>query len=109
MDLTGRARPMPASRPSPAPSPAPPGVVPGSSPSRNVTAPPLRAAIIGQVCVGAAMALTVREDSTTHPCLCNQHRRRKPIGVGHASLLERLSQTCFGLLSDCAACGVLDG
>src|SRR5262249_56302576 len=27
MDLTGRARPMPASRPSPAPSPAPPGVV----------------------------------------------------------------------------------
>jgi hypothetical protein len=48
-------------------------------------------------------------DRAGHPCLCKQHRRRKPIGVGRASLLERLSQTCFGLLSDCAACGVLDG
>jgi hypothetical protein len=56
MDLTGRARPMPASPPSPAPSPARPGVVPGSSPF-DLTVP-LRAAIIGKVCVGAALALT---------------------------------------------------
>jgi Protein of unknown function (DUF2924) len=38
-----------------------------------------------------------------------RHRRRKPIGIGRASLLERLSQTCAGLLSNCATCGVLDG
>src|SRR4029077_7929730 len=36
-------------------------------------------------------------------------RNPEAIGVGYASLLERLSQTCPGLLSDCAACGVLDG
>jgi hypothetical protein len=43
-------------------------------------------------------------------CRCKPPHRRNPeaIGVGCASLLERLPQTCPGLLSDCAACGVLD-
>src|SRR6266508_6565200 len=53
MDLTGRARPMPASPQSPAPSPARPGVVPGSLPSRHLTAH-LHAPITRKVCVGAA-------------------------------------------------------
>src|SRR5262249_47583894 len=41
---------------------------------------------------------------------CKQPRMRKPktIGVGYASLLERLSQTGPGLLSDCAPCGLLE-
>src|SRR4029453_10243147 len=45
-----------------------------------------------------------------HLCPCNPPHMRKPeaIGVGCASLLERISQTCPGLLSDCAACGLLD-
>src|SRR6516164_10297836 len=33
---------------------------------------------------------------------------RKTIGVGYAPLLERLSQAGSGLLSHCAACGLLD-
>src|SRR5262249_50772080 len=46
-----------------------------------------------------------------HLCPCNPPHMRKPetIGVGCASLLERLPQTCPGLLSDCAACDLLDG
>src|SRR6476659_2804773 len=93
MGLSGRARPTPVSRPSPAPSPARPGAVPGSSPFDRTA--PLRAAITRKICVEAAMALTVRERSTGHLCLCRQPRRRKPrtIGVGRASLLERLSQS----------------
>src|SRR6516162_5866809 len=35
-------------------------------------------------------------------------RKPKTIGVGYASLLERLSQTGSGLLSDCAPCGLLE-
>ena len=46
MALTGRARPIRASRPSPAPSLVPPGVVPGSSPWREATAHRLRTALI---------------------------------------------------------------
>src|SRR5213079_3497986 len=34
-------------------------------------------------------------------------RKPKTMGVGDASLLERLSQTGSGLLSDCAPCGLL--
>src|SRR5215471_19527955 len=43
-----------------------------------------------------------------HLCPCNPPHMRNPeaIGVGCASLLERLPQTCPGLLSDCAACGL---
>src|SRR5262249_10955914 len=45
-----------------------------------------------------------------HLCPCKEPRMRKPktIGVGYASLLERLSQTGSGLLSDCAPCGLLE-
>src|SRR5256886_4156110 len=35
-------------------------------------------------------------------------RKPKTMGVGYASLLERLSQTGSGLLSDCAPCGLLE-
>src|SRR5215813_9367836 len=45
-----------------------------------------------------------------HLSPCNPPRMRNPeaIGVGCASLLERLPQTCPGLLSDCAPCGLLE-
>src|SRR6516225_6932069 len=44
------------------------------------------------------------------PRPCKQPRMRKPktIGVGCASLLERLSQTGSDLLSDCAPCRLLE-
>jgi Protein of unknown function (DUF2924) len=58
MGLSGRARPMPVSRPSPAPSPARPGVAPGSSPF-DLTAP---------LCaVEAAMALTMALNNASLP------------------------------------------
>ena len=94
--------------PSPAPSPAPPGVVLGSSPWREATAHHLRPAQIKRGRAQAAMA--TRPARTRHRCSCKPPHMRNPetIGVGYASLLERLPQTCPGLLSDCAACGVLD-
>jgi hypothetical protein len=69
----------------------------------------LRTALIRS---GRGQAATApRPDRTRHRCPCKPPHMRKPeaIGVGCASLLERLPQTCPGLLSDCAACGVLDG
>ena len=41
------------------------------------------------------------------PLQTASHGQPKTMGVGYASLLERLSQTGSGLLSDCAPCGVL--
>jgi Resolvase, N terminal domain len=51
-----------------------------------------------------------RPDRTRHRCLCKPPPRRNPeaIGVGYASVLERLPQTCPGLLSDCALIELFD-
>jgi hypothetical protein len=64
MDLTGRGRPIRASRPSRAPSPAPPGVVRGSSPWRDY----LRTARIRRGRGQAARA--PRPHRTRHRCPC---------------------------------------